>query len=100
MKLTERFAKLSFWNKIGLIGAVASILAALPPGDPRTSPYEKYSAKWGQAATHSGVEVTLAHIIRLASDALWLERSYGQNSEYDFTAIVHRLLKMIKDNQK
>ena len=80
--------------------AVASILAALPPGDPRTSTYEKFSAKWDQAATDSGVEVTLAHIVRLATDALWLERTYSQKPNHDFTNIVHRLLKLIKDNQK
>jgi AcrR family transcriptional regulator len=81
-------------------GAVAAIISALPPGDPRCEPFDRYARKWRNKANHSGLEPTLAQIIRLAADGQWLERSFGAATAKDTTAIRKKLLQLVKDNSK
>jgi AcrR family transcriptional regulator len=79
-------------------GAVAAIISALPPGDPRCAPFDHYARKWRNKAAGSGLNPTLAQIIRLAADGQWLERSFAGATSEDTTAIRNQLLKMIADN--
>jgi AcrR family transcriptional regulator len=81
-------------------GAVAAIISALPPGDPRCEPFERYAKKWRSKANNSGLDPTLAQIIRLAADGQWLERSFGSATAEDSAAIRKKLLQLIKDNNK
>jgi AcrR family transcriptional regulator len=78
-------------------GAVAAIISALPPGDPRCAPFDHYAKKWREKAAGSGLDPTLAQIIRLAADGQWLERSFAGATEEDTAAIRIMLLKMIAD---
>jgi AcrR family transcriptional regulator len=79
-------------------GAVAAIISALPPGDPRCAPFDHYAKKWREKAAGSGLEPNLAQIIRLAADGQWLERNFAGATAADTAAIRNQLLKMIEDN--
>lgn len=81
-------------------GAVSAIIAALPPGDPRCEPFERFTRKWRLKANDSGLDPALAQIIRLAADGAWLERSFGSATSKDTAAIRKKLLQLIKDNHK
>ncbi len=81
-------------------GAVAAILAALPPGDIRSAPFEHFSRKWREQTANCGIEPALAQVIRLAADAQWLERSYGGATPAETTAILKQLQTMIRENSK
>jgi AcrR family transcriptional regulator len=78
--------------------AVFAILAALPVNDPRTSAFDRYSAKWRSKALESGIDPALCHVIRLAADGLWLERGTDEHFAEDRIAIVQRLKSMIEEN--
>ena len=77
-------------------GAVAAILAALPPRDPRCAPFEFYARKWKQQAAESGLDSALAQIIRLAADGQWLERSFGTATAAEMAVTQNALQNLIK----
>jgi AcrR family transcriptional regulator len=81
-------------------GAVAAIIAALPPGDPRCAPFDHFTEKWRAKTNDSGLDPQLAQIIRLAADGQWLERSFGGATREDTANIRDRLLRMIEDNSR
>jgi AcrR family transcriptional regulator len=81
-------------------GAVAAIISALPPGDPRCEPFERYAKKWREKTKQSGLDPALAQIIRLAADGQWLERSFGNATEKEVAAVRKKLLQLIKDNSR
>lgn len=81
-------------------GAVAAILASLPPGDPRGAVFERYASKWRSQASNGGLEPALGQVIRLAADAQWLERSFGGATPEDSAAILKQLQKLIRENTK
>jgi AcrR family transcriptional regulator len=96
----EAYVSLTLGNITEGDGAVAAIISALPPGDPRCEPFDRYAKKWRTKANHSGLDPTLAQIIRLAADGQWLERSFGSSTAKDSAAIRKKLLQLIKDNSK
>jgi AcrR family transcriptional regulator len=81
-------------------GAVAAILASLPPGDPRGAAFEHYASKWRIQASSSGLDPALGQVIRLAADAQWLERAFGGATVEDSAAILKQLRKLIAENTK
>lgn len=81
-------------------GAVAAILAALPPGDVRGAPFARYARKWRALAGDSGLEPALGQIIRLAADALWVERAFGGATPEDSAAIIKKLQALIRENAR
>jgi AcrR family transcriptional regulator len=96
----EAYVTLTLGEVTDADGAVAAIISALPPGDPRCEPFDRYAKKWRDKANHSGLDPTLAQIIRLAADGQWLERSFGSATAKDSAAIRKKLLQLIKDNSK
>jgi AcrR family transcriptional regulator len=80
--------------------AVAAIVSALPPGDPRCEPFNRFSKKWRSKTKASGIDPHLAQIIKLAAEGQWLERSFGNATEKETKVIRKKLLDLIKDNQK
>lgn len=80
--------------------AVAAIISALPPGDPRCEPFDRFSRKCRKKANASGLDQNLAQIIRLAADGQWLERSFGTSNDADTKSVRKKLLQLIRENAK
>jgi AcrR family transcriptional regulator len=96
----EAYVSLTLGDATDGDGAVAAIVSALPPGDPRCEPFNRFSRKWRNNSNAAGFDPSLAQIIRLAADGQWLERSFGNTTEKETKAVRRRLLQLIKDNSK
>jgi AcrR family transcriptional regulator len=94
------YVSLTAWPQGHYDAAVATLLAWLPPGDERGAAYRQYTDKWRIRAANDGVEPGIAQAVRLAADALWLERMFGGANDAEAEAVRKTLFKLIEDNSR
>jgi AcrR family transcriptional regulator len=77
-------------------GVAASLLAAMPPDDPRAEPFRLTSARWRERAERGVKDKALAQIIRMAADSAWIELIYGDLKPARLRAIKQRLFELVE----
>jgi AcrR family transcriptional regulator len=77
-------------------GVVVSLLAAMPPDDPRAEPFRLASARWRERAMRGVKDKALAQIIRMAADSAWIELIYGGLKPSDLRALKQRLFELVE----
>jgi AcrR family transcriptional regulator len=77
-------------------GVAISLLAAMPPDDPRAEPFRLASARWRERAERGVKDKALAQIIRMAADSAWIELIYGDLKTADLRTLRHRLFELVE----
>jgi AcrR family transcriptional regulator len=77
-------------------GVAASLLAAMPPDDPRAEPFRLTSARWRERAMRGVKDKALAQIIRMAVDSAWIELIYSDLKPADLRALKQRLFELVE----
>jgi AcrR family transcriptional regulator len=78
-------------------GVALALIAAMAPDDPCAEPFKAATQRWRERAERGVRDKPLAQLIRLAADAVWLERTHAGIERKVVDALRARLLQFARE---